>query len=107
MRGRALLVTVAALVASVLVEVLLPTEGRDHLPWWHRTPGSFAAYGVLGGFVLAFVSKGLGALGISAPRRADDPGTGPLDPTEIDACATPATARTGADPATPPPADDS
>ncbi len=68
---RAAGVLVLALLVGVGAEALLvdPAAG---LPWWHRTPGVQAVYGVIGCVAIVLVSKWLGRLGLQRPEDEDD-----------------------------------
>lgn len=80
-RSTIIWILLVALICSVLLEFVLDMKQKSGEPWWHALTGFFAAYGVIGCFVLVYVAKTLGKIGLQAPEPsvADD---APYDPAE-------------------------
>ncbi len=73
----------AAFAATVVLEVVVPSgDGGGHhgeLPWWHTSPGFFAAFGLLACWSLVIVSRLAGKVGLQTPEEeaeGDAPGVG-------------------------------
>ncbi|MEX0804654.1 MAG: hypothetical protein WD688_15265 [Candidatus Binatia bacterium] len=66
MNAKQIIIAMAALVASVAVELLLP--GAQHgQGWWTRMPGFFSMFGFFVCLLLIVFAKGLGSYWLQRP----------------------------------------
>jgi hypothetical protein len=73
----------AALLASVLLDLVLPGGEYEGLPWWHTTTGFWAIFGLAGCIALVAIAKTAGNLGLKGPEPdPDQEAAAPLDPAD-------------------------